>query len=54
MYNTWLYIDNDLLLTIYKKAVEQKLDGKFIEMTFNEIKHRNLRIDQPRNLKPMV
>lgn len=51
MIHPWFYVSNDLLLTIYKQAVEQELGKDLIKVVFNEIKRRNLRIDKPRHLK---
>lgn len=47
----WFYVTNDLLLIIYRKAVEKNLNKDLIESLFNEVKRRNLRIDKPRHLK---
>lgn len=47
----WFYVSNDVLIKIYRKAVEQKFDNNFIQMAFKKIKKRNLRIDKPSSLK---
>jgi hypothetical protein len=36
MIHPWFNISNDLLMTLYRKAVEKKLDKNFIELAFNE------------------
>ncbi|MFC7063418.1 sporulation histidine kinase inhibitor Sda [Halobacillus seohaensis] len=35
---------------MYRKA-DQELDKDFIQLAFNEIKRRNLRVDKPRHIK---
>ncbi|NRD79871.1 sporulation histidine kinase inhibitor Sda [Bacillus sp. BRMEA1] len=42
MHYSWFYVENNLLLTIYKKAIEQHMEKDFIDFVFKEIKHRNL------------
>jgi Sporulation inhibitor A len=48
---SWFYVEDELLVTLYRKAVEQKYDKDFIEFVFDEIKRRNLRVGKLRHLK---
>ncbi|SDI32135.1 Sporulation inhibitor A [Alteribacillus persepolensis] len=38
----WMYVSNDLLVTLYRKAIEQQYDKELIEYVFDEIKRRLL------------
>jgi hypothetical protein len=47
---SWFYVEDELLLTIYRKVVKQNLNKEFIEFVFAEIKRRNLISDKPVHL----
>jgi len=42
MLYSWFYVEDDLLLVIYQKAIEQQLEKDFIEFVFEEILKRIL------------
>ncbi|WP_200411907.1 sporulation histidine kinase inhibitor Sda [Virgibacillus salexigens] len=51
MINPWLFVSNDVLVNIYRKSIGQKGDKDLIDLVFQEIKNRNLRVDKPRHIK---
>lgn len=38
----WQYVDDELLLVVYRRVIEDNLCREFIELVFAEIKRRNL------------
>ncbi|QGQ46323.1 sporulation histidine kinase inhibitor Sda [Metabacillus sediminilitoris] len=47
---SWFYVEDELLINIYRKSVEQNLDKEFIEFVFTEIKGRDLVSEKPVHL----
>ena len=47
----WFLTPNDVLIGLYRRVVDQKLDNKFSQIIYEEIKRRNLRVDKPTYLK---
>ena len=47
----WFLTPNDVLIGLYRRVVDKKLDNKFSQIIYEEIKRRNLRVDKPTYLK---
>ena len=43
MLNAWYYVEDELLMAMYRKTIEQNFNRKAIEFIFIEIKRRNLK-----------
>jgi hypothetical protein len=51
MLHTWFYVEDELLLAIYKTVVKHGGEKTFIEFVFKEIERRNL---HPKNYLTLI